>query len=55
MLVYRKVVGMAKNNEATNYNDAGFFRSAIYFLTQNTAKHHNSGMKTTAPYTLVFG
>ena len=30
----QEVVGMAENNKAANYNDVGFFRSAIYFLKQ---------------------
>jgi len=40
----QEVVGIAKNNENTNYRD---FRSAISFPETN-ANQHNSGMKRTA-------
>jgi len=48
----QEVVGVAKNNVNTNYNDV---RSLICNFISLKAKLHNSEMKTTASYALIFG
>ena len=49
----QEVVGVANNNVNTNYNDVRFL--TCNFISLNKIKLHNSEMKTTASYALIFG